>query len=332
MDTHDKALPATPPTPPLNHIEVVGRLLAPHGRDGEVGRPVQAVRPASRYSAHVHRLLLHVAEEDGAIYTLPLDVPSALPEHQALLAALQVGDRVRVVGRLRMDTTYDRRFATAANPDGRPTTQLVVAVQHLAAATDADVDGSWAQLTGRISVPPSIRRHEQTSDDDVARTSLVVEWSEPSRRAGSRQQITRIDRVPLDVPLAIAGSTSALRAGNRVAIEGRLEPFQRQVRPDANPVVQQHLTALEAQWQADAATLRVHERTRRERDHLQHLRRLRAEQRLRVRAGYVALLDGTPLSMDEARAAHAVWVTQQHERRARRPPAPSDPAAAAGSS
>ncbi len=332
MEEYEQPPATAASAPPINHIEIVGVLVTGSPRNGKATTgPVHAVRSMGRYSAHVHRLLLQIAEEDGAVYTLPLDVPSALPEHHALLAALHVGDRVRVVGRLRMDSTYDRRFATTANPDGRPTTQVLVAVQHLAAATDADIDGSWAHLVGCISVPPSIRRHEQAPDDAVARTSLVVEWNEPSRRAGSRQQITRIDRVPLDVPLAVTGSDNALRAGNRVRIEGRLEPFQRRLRPDANAVVQQHLATLQTQWQADTATLSPPERTRREREQVQQLRRLQSEQRLRVRAGYIALLDGTPLSVDAAQAAHAAWVTQQQQRRARRSSAPGDTTHSTGS-
>ena len=313
MQDHEQH-PAAATTPPINHIEIVGVLVAGPQRDGEATNPVRAVRPVGRYSAHVYRLLLQIVEEDGAVYTLPLDVPAALPEH-TLIGTLHVGERVRVAGRLRMDTTHDRRFATAANPYGRPTTHLLVAVTNVVLATAADVDGSWAQLTGRISVPPSIRRHEQARDEDIARTSIVVQWNEPSRRVGSQQSITRIDRFPLDVPLGSADSACALRAGNRVTVEGRLEPFQRVLRPATNAFVQQHLADLQAQWHADAAALSTAGRAERERQHLAYLRRIGAEQRLRVRAGYVALRDGHPLSVADAQVAHRAFVDQQKQRR-----------------
>jgi hypothetical protein len=315
MEDHEQHRAAAASAPPINHIEIVGVLVAGPQRDGQATNPVRAIRPVGRYSAHVHRLLLQIAEEDGALYTLPLDVPAALPEQQTLIDSLQLGDRVRIAGRLRMDTTHDRRFATAANPYGRPTTHLLVAVTDVVLATAYDVDGSWAQLTGRISVPPTIRRHEQARDEDIARTSLVVEWHEPSRRVGSQQWITRIDRFPLDVPLGIADSASALRAGNRVTVEGRLEPFQRMLRPNTNAFVQQHLADLEAQWHANAAALSAAGRAERDRQHLAYLRRIGAEQRLRVRAGYVALRDGHPLSVAEAQVAHRAFVDQQKQRR-----------------
>ena len=301
-----------------NRIEIVGVVVPEHVRDGSPSTPAATIIPRrTRYMAYQQHLVLQVVEEDGVLYTLPVNVPVHLPEQQAALTTLTYGDRVRVVGHLRTETAFDRRFATRDNPDGRPTSLLVVAVTTLMPAIDADVDGSWLCLTGRISTPPALRRHERTPTDEVARTSLVVESIVPSRRPGSQQHFVRIDRIPLDIPLRIAGSTSALRAGNLVAIEGRLESFQRTLRPHTNAFVKQHLAALEAHWQTTNATVNADERAQREQQQLQHLRRLQTEQRLRVRAGYVALLDGEPMTIDEARTAHATFVDQQKQRRRR---------------
>jgi hypothetical protein len=314
-------------SPPINHIEIVGGLVALHQRDRQQHAAVLPVPRMTRYSAQVQRLLLQVEEEDGLVYTLPLDVPTHLPDQQALLAILAPGDRIHVHGRVCTEATFDRRFATLDNPDGRPTSQLTVVVAQLRHAGADDVNGSWLQLMGRISVPPTIRRHERATTEEVGRTSLVVEWVEPSRRPGSHQQLVRIDRIPLDIPLAIDGSIKGLRAGNRILVEGRLEPFQRPLRPGTNGFVQHHLAALHAQWQAEATTLSATERGQRERHHLQQLRRLQSEQCVRVRAGYVELLDGQPMTVEDARTAHATFVAQQKQRTRHRTAVPERTAA-----
>ena len=301
MPEHETAHTMLDPAPrhTVNQIEVVGRLVAHDGRSGPA--VVQPHAGAARYHAYGPRLRMQVVEEDDLVYTLPIDLMLGDPAQQALVDTLQVGDRVQIGGRLRAERTFDRRFATAGHPEGRPTMQLTVVVAQLVSAPPDAVDGSWVQLVGRISVPPAIRHHEHLPDEQVARTSLVVEWHEPSRRPGSRFQISRIDRIPLDIPLSVDGSSAALRTGNRVCVEGRLEPFQRPLRPQTNRIVAEHLDELQARWQAEQATLRAAERDQRQRQYLQTLRRLQQEQRLRVRAGYIELLDGQPMTLTEAR-------------------------------
>ncbi len=62
----------------------------------------------------------------------------------------------------------------------------------------------------------TIRNHEIALDEEIGRTHLVVEWVEPSQRPGSRAHATRVDRIPLDIPLLLQSSPNGLRAGNLV--------------------------------------------------------------------------------------------------------------------
>lgn len=80
----------------------------------------------------------------------------------------------------------------------------------------------------------TIRTNQIAIDEEIGRTHLVVEWVEPSQRPGSRAHSTRVDHILLDIPLLLETSSNGLRAGNLVTIEGLLEPFRRQLRPEQN--------------------------------------------------------------------------------------------------
>ncbi len=148
----------------------------------------------------------------------------------------------------------------------------------------------------------------------------MVEWSEPSQRPGSRITHTRSDRILLDVPLALDGSTNALRAGNLITIEGQLEPFQRYIDPQRNSAVNSYLTSFNDRRHAEYATLSPQERRRQERRDRRTLQHIRYEHSLRVRAGYVELHDGHPMTAEEAQKARDAWVKQRKQRKQRTTP------------
>ncbi len=296
-----------------NEIAVVGVVLEQHNHD----RNVVGVTRTTVFRTRVTCLLVQVTEEDGAIYAMTLNVPLS-PEHTAraaLLEKLQLGARIRARGRLHTEQRFDRRFATADDPDGRPSRQVVVAVDDIANASEDELDGTWLQLTGRISVVATIRNHEIAIDEEIGRTHLVVEWVEPSQRPGSRAHATRVDRIPLDIPLLLESSPNGLRAGNLVTVEGRLEPFRRQLRPAQNRFVQQYLEDFEQKRRGTYALLSDQARAERERRDANKLRSLRYEQDVRVRAGYVDLHEGQPMSVGEARTAHRAYIRQQKARK-----------------
>jgi len=295
-----------------NHIELVGVIIEQRNRD----RAVVGVTRSTMFRTRFTRLLVEVTEEDGALHTMTLNVPlrADQPERESLLQTLAPGERIRASGRIHSEQTYDTRFATQADPDGRPSRQLAVTVETLGRATEDDLGGSWLQLTGRISVPPTIRYHEVALDDEIGRTHIVVEWVEPSQRPGSRAQITRTDRIPLDVPLLVETSPNALHAGNLVTIEGRLEPFRRQIRPEDDRYAQDFLEEWDRERTATYATLSERERTAQERRDTNRLRGLRYEKDVRVRAGYVDLHVGTPMNVDEARRTRRTYAKKQKRR------------------
>lgn len=296
-----------------NRIELVGVIVEQRNRDRTV---VGVTTRSTLFRTRVTRLLVEVTEEDGALHTMTLNVPLPVdqPEREALLNTLVPGERIRASGRIHTEQTYDTRFATQADPDGRPSRQLAVTVETLDRAAEEDVGGSWLQLTGRISVPPTIRYHEVAVDDEIGRTHIVVEWLEPSQRPGSRSQVARTDRIPLDVPLLVETSPNALRAGNLVTIEGRLEPFRRQIRPEDDRYAQDFLEEWERERTATYATLSQRERTAQERRDTNRLRGLRYEKDVRVRAGYVDLHIGTPMNVNEARRTRRTYAKKQKRR------------------
>jgi hypothetical protein len=295
-------------------IEVVGAVQLPQDGKGK-HRDLRASQGAFR--TRTTRLLLHIAEEDGTAYGLNVDVPSHTAEREHLLARLKHGERVRVGGTLRTEPTFDLRFATDENPAGRPTRQMAVVVEQIELADADAIDGTWLRMTGRTSAVADIRDHEYGNDDHVGRTFVVVEWSEPSQRPGSRITHTRSDRIPLDVPLALPGSTKALRAGNLITIEGQLEPFQRYIDPQRNSAVNSYLTSFNDRRHAAYATLSPQERQRQERRDRRTLQHIRYEQSIRVRAGYVELHDGQPMSVEEAQKARDALVKKWKQRKRR---------------
>jgi len=318
-DVPDQSItPASDTLPALvvsrTEIDVVGAVQLPQDGKGK-HRDLRASQGAFR--TRTTRLLLHVAEEDGTAYGLNVDVPSHTAEREQLLARLKHGERVRVRGTLRTEPTFDLRFATDENPAGRPTRQMAVVVEQIELADADAVDGTWLKLTGRTSAVADIRDHEYGNDDQVGRTFVVVEWSEPSQRPGSRITHTRSDRIPLDVPLALDGSTKALRGGNLITIEGQLEPFQRYIDPQRNSAVNSYLTSFNDRRHAAYAALSPQERQRQERRDRRTLQNIRYEQSIRVRAGYVELHDGQPMSVEEAQKARDGFVKQRKQRKQR---------------
>jgi hypothetical protein len=321
MQVHHEQAAQAAPLEVKNTIELVGTIVLQRDRTNDKG--VVAVPRTNLQNARMKRLLVQVEEGDGAIYAIPIDVSYSTHKRQALVDELQGGDRVRVRGRLRTEQTFDRRFASDDHPDGRPTRTVNVVVEEIEPAEPDDIDGSWLQLTGRISVVADIRRHEVTIDEEVGRTFLVVQWVEASRRRNSMYQHVRIDRIPLDIPLLIDSSVNGLRAGNVVTVEGRLEPFRRQLRPQTNKFIERFLIDTQQKQQVEYATLNPAARAERERKDRQQLGRLHYEKSVRVRAGYVELHEGSPMSVDAARVARAAFVKHQKEQRVRatQPPA-----------
>src|SRR3712207_1029464 len=94
--------------------------------------PAQVGMPRTTlHRARMTRLLLQVQEEDGAVYAIAVDVSASHATETAVIVALQPSDRICVRGHLRTEQVFDRRFATLDNPEGRPSSAIVVVVRTL---------------------------------------------------------------------------------------------------------------------------------------------------------------------------------------------------------
>ncbi len=119
------------------------------------------------------------------------------------------------------------------------------------------------------------------------------------------------------MPLALTGSTNALRGGNLITVEGTLEPFQRYIDPKRNRAVEDFFTTFRHKRQAEYATLSPNERRKQERQDQRFLLERQHEQSVRVRAGFVELHDGQPMTVVEAEHARQEFVKSQRQRRQR---------------
>jgi hypothetical protein len=298
-----------------NVVEIVGQVL----RQRQRGQPDIAVTGISPTRAVTTQLVVQVNEEDGDAYGLRLVFPPRASAPADLIAALAEGERLRVRGRLGWRETYDLRFATAEDPLGRPTRELVVTVLAVERAEAAAIDGSWVRLQGTIWVPPQIRRHELAPSLELARTSLQVTVRQPSSRPGSRAEFVQQETIPIDVPLELPGRGAVLRAGNQVVVEGRLERFRQRINLERNPLVGRALAPLKTQMETEVAQLAGEEQRSAARRGARAVRQLVYEDRLRLRAGYVELVAGTPLDdVEEAIHNRETWTRTIQARRAAR--------------
>ncbi len=298
-----------------NLVEIIGTVVTQRWR----GRDSIALSGMSPAHARTARLALQVTEEDGDAYGIRLVCAQQAPGVAALLAQLQDGDRIRVAGRLGWRATYDLRYATPDDPAGRPVRELLITVLALEPALPDAIDGSWVRVQGTILVPPRLRWHEVVAGMQVARTSLQVALHQPSLRPGSRCAIVQTETIPVDFPIDLPGVGAALRVGNQVVVEGRLELFRQRINAERAPQVGVAVATLRQALAAELAGLADEARSRVERRGAGQVRRLLYEDRLRLRAGYVALLGGHPVDdLDQVVAQHRAWVRDQQARRDRR--------------
>ena len=298
-----------------NSVEIVGQVMRQQRR-GTRGIAFSGVSPTRAVTT---QLSVQVNEEDGEAYGIRLVFPPRSAEQEHLIAGLAEGDRVRVRGRLGWRETYDTRFATADDPLGRPAREMVVTMLQLERADEAAIDGSWVRVKGTVMVPPQIRRHEVSPSLEIARTSVQVSMRQPSSRPGSRAEFVHKETIPVDFPLELPNIGAALRAGNQVLVEGRLERFRQRINPERSALVATALKSLKTQLDTELEQLTGDARDGAARRGARQVRALLYEDRLRLRAGYVALINGELLdAIDVAITNRQEWTRSMQVRRERR--------------
>jgi hypothetical protein len=265
----------------------------------------RTVRTALGTTESLLRLEVQEVLSDGvgaalAHYSMPLNV-------SAKLAATDVftdGQRIAIGGPLRMERTYDVRFAAGDLDLGLPAWTLRLDVISMQALTDdSDMpDGSWVQLEGEIEDDAMVRFRPIGPMAAAPFASVRLRCRQPLRGgfAGSRAQFQSSVIVPLEISLdgGVAQVGALLKRGNRVRIEGRLAPYQVRRNPEAptRASTRQRETAALLQ----DALARTETRLRAEGGDDRRVRaakqRLLTSTQLTVSVGYVELRHGTELT------------------------------------
>lgn len=333
----------TPPpmegTQETNMVEIVGPVMIhdPRRRRSDGGQQRandprgEIVRTSvTATGALATQLMVQVNEEDGSAYGIRLVFPPRSEAEEQVIAGLEAGDRIRVVGRLAWRDSYDTRYATLDTPMGRPVRELVVIVLFLERADSTAINGSWVKLRGTVRMFPNIRAHETSPADRVARGSLEVEVRQPSRRPGSKAEFVQREAIAVDVPTSVRGADGAWRRGNEIGIEGHLEMYRVQIKPErpGNEMVGQAVHALKSRLTEELEGLPEHERRQATRRGTAQLRSMQYETRLRVRADYVELISGEVISIDDTIRLHREELDTIQQRRRGRQRAPSNGGAA----
>jgi hypothetical protein len=236
-------------------------------------------------------------------YSIPLNV-------NARLAASDVfadGQRIAICGPLRLERTYDPRFAADDLDPGLPAWKLrpdVITMQPL--PDDADIpDGSWVQLEGEVEDEPIVRLRPIGPLATISFASVRLRCRTPLRGgfSGSQARFQSSVIVPLEVPLdgGLAHAGALLKRGNQVRIEGRLTSYQMRRAPEVSetaPARRKESAALlrDALARTEARVRSAGGDDRRVRAAKQQL--LTGTQ-LTVSVGYVELRHGTELTDDQ---------------------------------
>lgn len=251
-------------------------------------------------------------------YSMQLNVSSRL-----LNSGLFVdGQRLAVSGPLRVERTYDRRFARNDLDPGLPDWETRLDVITVQAASDDTPDGSWVQLEGELDGDPIVRSRPIGERAFAPFATVRLRNRQPLRGAFAHSKAVYHASVIVPLEVSLDGDVeyagALLKKGNRVRIEGRLAPYVYQRRPSPRmPQIEQALTSLEERLRTDGG-VNIDRRLRSAK-----LRLLRATG-MAVEVGYIELKKGTVLAEEEvadliARRPRAVQMPRAHER----PPAPT---------
>lgn len=299
--------PTLATTPPVleNHVELIGEVFASHRNRKWNERDAPIARPGdTRESAAMQRLRLQITELNGTLTMIPLAI-TRTTAHAALLLDLVNGDRVRVIGLLTHEDTYDGRFITPDTPQGRPTREVRVRVLSLARADVGDEDGSFAQLRGEITEPPAIRTHPTLANLRIVHCKLRVVSRIPDRRGG---ELVERHVLPVDVPLDLTDAEASMVRGNVIAVQGLLDVVTTEITGDA--FIDDRVTEVREDWSLQSTQLNEAEHLVAGRQVARTLRTLSTERSLRLRATKVTLITGERGELRETQRTRTAHVQQ----------------------
>jgi hypothetical protein len=292
-----------------NLCVIVGRLTREVYRAGrQRGERRTAMTPLGSVQSLLRLDVQEILGEagDAALepYSMRLNVSARLLES----GLFQDGQRIALAGPIRLERTYDARFATDDLDPGLPVWGLhldVLSVQSV--FDDTTPDGSLVRLEGEIDGEPLIRLRPIGPGVLAPFASVRLRYRKPLRGAFARSkaQYSSSVLIPLEVPLdgGLPDAGALLKSGNTVRIEGRIAPYLVRRSPSVSEraTLRQRETAARF---ADALS-RVEEQMRAQ-GGTDLTRRISAAKRrmlntmqLVVSVGYVELSRGTPLADEQ---------------------------------
>jgi hypothetical protein len=247
---------------------------------------------------------------DSALTSYSMDLAIS---HRLLESGLfEDGQRLAICGPLRMERTYDARFATLAADAGRPDWTTKLEVLTMLTVDESTPDGSFVELIGVVEGGPRIRREMVGAGafEPFATVRLRCRRQLRSGIGRSRAVFSTSTVLPLEVPLSgdLAQAGALLRPGNTVHIHGRLIHYRYQlpVRAQANAAAGAERKGVQDVLEEIAVTARARLIQRQPgADESAFAREVRrAQQRFltvikpTIEVGYVELHNGSPLSDD----------------------------------
>lgn len=323
--------------PPQNKVIVIGMVDTMLVRDRTTGRAVGTGR--SKMTEITHRALRNRAKGGrreeltiqarspyGGMFAIKIDLEPDVPG-AALIDAATADELLAFEGCLQLTQTFDERFA-GHEPDtrgrvdrGLPTRAMRMLVTQVRQPTEQEQRAASAVwLEGTVMEPPQISRHPELPAMQLAGTILQITYTRPADFPGLPAMIAETVEVNVVIPVSHQHAGWLYRQGNRVRIIGQLDcRLERQ----GGRSVTQKLAEIDAAWEQTKAQLmdKPIELRRAEQDYRRLRMRFEESPRLFVMAGYVELLDGAPMALEETFTLRRAFVAErrrkQHERRER---------------
>lgn len=295
---------------------VVGVIRRERYRDGKAIRPNRT--PLGVLEAPIRLEINEISHGNGDLavqrYSLRLQISAGLWE-TGLFAE---GARLAIAGPIRLEQTYDRRFARNEDDAGMPVWEPRIDVVTVQTAGTEISDGSWVKLEGEVERDPIIR--EEMIGPGMRRRFASVWIRHRGAARGLFPHSRAVHPVNTLLPVMaflddeIPGIGGLLRRGNVVRLEGRLMPYTYR-RSQRDGRVAEAIKREEARIQRTT----LDENARRREIYRAHQRLLIATQ-MSIEAGYVDLLRGRALDAEELATLEAMRPSRRRARSPERAP------------
>lgn len=290
-----------------NLAVLIGSIrVAKAGPDGKkVITPLGATE--YRYELSIHEVMGTDQSAEYLGYRLPLSMTDAVRARAQHL--LRDGQRVALLGPLGMEEYYDPRFRRDIYDVGRRTWDIRIDVLDVQEAPAHIPDVTWVQFEGEVVDRPRLYVRHIGNRRDLVELYAGVTLRYRDILPSSMGRVVRpvVKTLPVEVLIDaetefIPQTDALFRPGNKVRIEGRLNPiaFRLPKKTLRDAGVREALAKLEERFAAQLAEAKDNpgKRAFLERIMQRDQERLLTVRRLHVEVGYIELLEGEPASPD----------------------------------